>query len=1048
MLLLCLLLAVCTTGVAQPYYFRHYQTENGLSNNTVYCSIQGSDGFIWFGTKEGLNRFDGYRFKKIHHARIAQDKPNTEFVLSLHRDSKENLWVGSSQGLFLYNPETESLQPVVDSLRDVNAIQQDKKGRIWYIAIFTLHCYDPATNTDTAFPTEEYFPATSLAITPGGWMLATTENGFVYRWNTDAPGKERYDVFHLSAPPASRWVSRLYPENDSAVWVGTSNQGLKKLDLQTGRYTDVLSYNPDKTTIYIRDIKPYRQNEYWLATESGIFIYNTATGQISNLRKKFLDPYSLSDNAVYTLCADKEGGIWAGTFFGGINYHPHPFTYFHKYFPDNSAQSITGSAVREICEDQYRQLWIGTEDAGLNKLDPVTGKITQFRPTGQPGSISYSNIHGLLPDGNDLWIGTFEHGIDVMDIRTEKVYRHYIAGPGENRLRSNFALCFIRSRSGDLYAATSNGLAWYVKATDNFAVPPGAPGYGFIATLLEDHAGKIWVGSHNDGLYCYDPVNRVSVNYRYEKGNPNSISSNIINALYEDSTHQLWISTDGGGLCKLDASRTKFKTLTTRDGLPSNYIFKTIQDNRGQFWISTSRGLVSYNPADNNMQVYTKENGLLNEQFNYSSGYLQSDGTLYFGSIKGMISFNPDKFFANNFEPNLFITGLQVQNRDVLINRDSGWLKKSIVFTDKITLPYDRSSFSLDFAALSFTSPDLTEYSYKMDGLDKDWTYLKTNRKAYFTNLAPGSYTFRVRAAVNGKWSDRERTLSFEILPPFWATIWARMIYAAMALSLAYYIITTYHNRTQVKKEKEIYEAKIDFFTNIAHEIKTPLTLIKSPLENLREQWGEHADMKDDIQMMERNTNRLVSLVSQILDFRKTEAKGFRLEFSQENISAILEEAFLSFQSLAKKRHLQYTLEMPSTDIYAYADEEALNKIFYNLISNATKYAAERVLVQLLPVKEGENQVVVLFSNDGQLIPEDMADRIFEPFFRLKENHRQKGTGIGLSLARSLAELHGGRLFLQPRGDGVNLFVLELPAEQKIADKPAVHASQTSYQTN
>ncbi|WP_052955465.1 ligand-binding sensor domain-containing protein [Flavihumibacter petaseus] len=1049
-----LLLAItcCLTvanGFAQPYYFRHYQTENGLTNNTVFCSTQSNNGFIWFGTKEGLNRFDGYRFKKIRHATIAPENAHAEFVLSIFNDAKTgNLWVGSSLGLFLYDEKEEILKPVVDSLRDVNAIQVDQQGRIWFVSIFSLHCYNPRQKTCIGFEGEQFPPTTSLSLMPSGDLLASSIFGEVYRFTPGTSTHRAYNMFNRSAPSVSVWVHRVTAVNDTLALVGTSNQGLKRLNLRTGNYDDVFSRNADMTTIYVRDIMRNAADEYWFATESGIFILNTTTNQLTNLKKKFLDPYSLSDNAVYTLCKDREGGIWAGTFFGGVNYHPKPFTFFEKYFPDNSAASISGSAVREICEDKNHAIWIGTEDFGLNKLDPATGRITKYSPNGEPGSISYSNIHGLMPDGNDLWIGTFEHGIDRMDIRTGKVFRHYAAGTGPNTLKSNFGLSFLKSSSNNIYVATSNGVFWYVPAIDNFSRPPGAPEYGFMATLLEDHQGIIWIGSHNDGLYAYDPVNRITTVYKHAKDNPNTLSSNIINALYEDGKHQLWIATDGGGLCKLDASRKQFTSYTTSNGMPSNYTFKILEDKTGQFWISTSRGLVNMNPDNNTMRVYTKENGLLNDQFNYSSGYLQSDGNMYFGSIKGMIRFNPSGFFRNTYQPNLFITGLQVQNKEVAISRDSSYLKASILYTDKITLPYNRSSFSLDFAALSFTSPELTEYSYKMDGLDQDWTYLKANRKAYFTNLAPGNYSFRLKAAVSGQWVKNERVLKVEVLPPWWDTIWARMLYVAIAVSIIYYIIQSYHRRTQIRKEKEIYEAKIDFFTNVAHEIKTPLTLIKGPIDNLKDYLDIYPDIREDLLMMDRNTNRLVTLVTQILDFRKTESKGFRLEFARENISTILEDAFLNFQALAKKRELEYKLELPPNDVFALADEEALNKIFSNLLSNATKYAAEKVKVRLLPPGELDFVLQIEILNDGHLIPEDMAERIFEPFFRLRENSRQKGTGIGLSLARSLAELHGGRLFLlHDLTEPMNCFVLQLPLHQNAADKPSI-ARNTSYQTN
>ncbi|HEY4208528.1 MAG TPA: ATP-binding protein, partial [Puia sp.] len=362
---------------------------------------------------------------------------------------------------------------------------------------------------------------------------------------------------------------------------------------------------------------------------------------------------------------------------------------------------------------------------------------------------------------------------------------------------------------------------------------------------------------------------------------------------------------------------------------------------------------------------------------------------------------------------------------------DSSFLKKSILYTDRITLPYDQSSFSIDFAALSYPSPERTEYSYFMQGLDKTWTRIPTNRKVYFTKLAPGHYTFMLKAAVGGHWGHQVKDLAVEVLPPFWATSWAYLLYALVIMFLIWYIVRSYHRRTEIKKEKEIYEAKIDFFTNIAHEIRTPLTLIKGPAENLKEKIDEIPEIKEDVITMERNTNRLIALVTQILDFRQTETKGFSLDFSRVNITAVLQDTWLSFQALAKKKNIHFHFEHPAADVYGMADEEALNKIFSNLFSNAVKYGQEQVYVKLLPQRSDDEDILIEIANDGPIIPAEMKERIFEPFYRLKETIRQKGTGIGLALARSLVELHKGQLFLDDDWPGMNKFVLVLPARHQ-----------------
>lgn len=1029
---LCLLLLTAITASSQPYYFKHYQVENGLSNNTVYCSIQDKKGFLWFGTKEGLNRFDGYRFKLFKSDNEDNNLLKKDFIYCLFADEKDNLWVGTQNGLYRFDYAKERLVPFLDPLPEINDVQMDRQGQLWFRSNTTICRYNFTTRRLKKFPPDKTIHATALCMSGTGDMWFGSADGRLQRFDTLTQTFKGPDVFAHSPKMPTCFIKKIYPAGKDAIFIGTTCQGIKLYNITTNTYEDLLIYSTDKTTIYVRDITRYSSNEYWFATESGIFIYNTQTRAFTNLKKQISDPYSLSDNAVYTLCKDREGGVWAGTFFGGVNYYPKPYTPITKYYPDRTTQTISGNAVREICEDPDGNLWIGTEDAGLNKLNLRTGAFTHFKPTGTPSGIAYHNVHGLLIRGNEIWIGMLDHGLDIMDRRTGKVLKHYGSDINDCTFRNNFIVTMLQTRRGEIYVGSGGGLYRYRPATADFEWLRETPGGEFISCLKEDHAGIIWTGTHSQGVLYYDPLTRHWGRLQNNPADTNSLSINDINAVEEDSQHNIWIATEGGGLCKLDASRKRITRYTTQQGLPSNFVFKIVEDNNLILWVTTSKGLVRLNPATQHMAVYTKANGLLYDQFNYNSGYKDASGKLYFGSIKGMISFRPEDLVASQFVPPVYITGFQVHNKELLINRNKSPLQQSILYTKKITLPYDKSSFSIDFAALSYTSPEITEYKYMMEGLDKSWTCLPTNRKVYFTNLAPGEYRFRLIAATNGRWS-QEQQLQIVITPPFWNTWWARLIYAAVAIALVYAIIQHYHKRSQEKKEKEIYEAKFEFFTNVAHEIRTPLTLIKGPVENLIEKVDELPAIKEDVTMMERNTNRLMTLITQILDFRQTEAKGFSLDFTRVNISALVQEVYTSFQPLAKKRNLQYTLQLPDAAVVAQVDEDALNKIISNLFSNAVKYADTQITIQLLPVQKDDDQFILEISNDGALIPASMRERIFEPFYRIRENPKQKGTGIGLTLARSLTQLHQGRLFVKE--NAMNSFVLCLPLQPTIKKK-------------
>ncbi len=1008
---------------AQPYYFRHYPVENGLSNSTVYCSMQDAKGFMWFGTKDGLNRFDGVNFKIFH---IKNDFPNqlhtADYIYCLYADKHENLWIGADKGLYKFNAEKERIEPFIDSLKNINNIQIDLSGQLWFIANSVIYRYNFVSKILKQFPGSD---ASSLCLSDEGNMWFSTSAGLLKLYDDATKTFKEFDVFSHSPRPTSRWIQRIRPGDKNSIFIGTSSQGFKRFDLNTFSYDDVLTYDTNKTTLFVRDILKNSNNEFWLATESGIYILNTDTRNITHLQKKFLDNYSLSDNAIYTLYKDSEGGIWAGTYFAGINYYTSQFAEFHKYFPDNSSNSISGNVVREICKDQYQNLWIGTEDGGLNKLNLRTNNITHFKPTRKKASIAYSNIHGLMADGNDLWIGTFEHGTDIMDVRTGKVKKHFIAGPGKYDLKSNFALCFLHSTTGKILIGSSNGLFYYNKKEDNFTQATEFSENFFVSVLTEDRTNTIWIGTHDHGVFWYNLLNHKSGNLNhYDSGG--DLSNKTINDIFEDSNNNIWFATEGGGICQFNRERNTFIWYTIKNGLPANFVFKILEDDQKTLWISTSAGLVNLMPDHKSMIVYTQSNGLLNNQFNYHSGYKDEKGRLYFGSVKGMISFVPGEFKKNYFNPPVYITGLQVFNKEVDVNKDSSILKKSIINIDAIRLPYYQSSVSIDFAALSYVSPEMTVYKYKLDGLDKYWTTIHTNRKVYFTNLSPGKYVFRLKTSVNGKWNDSEKNLSIEILPPFYATRWAYFAYLLFGILLLYFLVRNYHKRQQTKKEKEIYESKIEFFTNVAHEIKTPLTLIKGPVENLMEKEFELPDTKEDLACLDRNTNRLINLVSQILDFRQTEIKKFSLDFLKVNVNEILYETFLNFKQLAKKRKLNYEIYLPDSEIYALADGEALQKIFNNLIGNAVKYAEKEVTISLKDVTKESDVYIIEFENDGHIVPKELEKKIFEPFYRIKDTN-QKGTGIGLTLSKSLTELHNGSLAMRFTKKNANIFVLALP---------------------
>ena len=1037
-----LFIIASATAEGQPFYFRHYQVENGLSNNAVICSAQDKQGFLWFGTKDGLDRFDGYSFKVFRYSPNDKGSIGSNFIHSLFEDSKGILWVGTESGIYRYDATTESFSALpTGSSGAIRDIVEDKEGNLWFISTFTLTRYNRSRGSFDYFDPDRYFEATSICFAEGSIWVASSK-GILYCYDSGNNRFTSFDMFAQGPRTVNPWIEKLYTDGKGRIFVGTAIHGAKLFDINTSLYRNILTYNPDRTEVFARNFIEASPGEYWIGTESGVFIFNLQTGELTNLKRKYNDPYSISDNAVYTFCKDKEGGIWTGTYFGGINYYPKQYNFFKKYFPKSGENSLSGHVAREIHQDKYGNVWIGTENAGLNKLDTATGLFTHFQPTGTKGSISYTNIHGMLVNDNELWIGTFEHGLDVLDILSGKIIRHYSEGTGPGMLRSNFIYCIYKTPQGAILLGTTRGAYQYNRSKDNFSLIEGLP-VNWFSSILQDKNGILWAGTYGNGIYFYNNKTKQAGNFRYAPADRQSIGSNRVNSIFEDSQARLWIATEGG-LCLFDPSENRFRTYTINDGLPSNFILSLLEDNEQKLWVTTSKGLVCFDPAKGAIKTFTKDNGLLNDQFNFSSAYKDAKGRMYFGSVKGLISFDPSLFTSNSFIPPVYITGFQIFDKDIMIGKKGSPLQKSITYTSQLVLKHNQSTFSIDFAALGYTSPEMTEYAYKMEGLDKEWTYLKANRKAYFTELPPNNYLFKVKAAnSSGVWNQLETTLAIEIRPPWWLSPWAYAAYTIAALFIIIYSIRNYHrsiaekNRRKIEqleiaKEKEIFQAKIDFFTNVAHEIRTPLTLIKGPLEKVIRKAGDQPEIKDSLRIMNKNTERLIDLTNQLIDFRQTEIKGFSLSFVQASISELLEETFISFKPLAEQRRLSFTIAMPLQKIHAFIDVEGFTKILTNLLSNAVKYALSKVHITLAATRPGDQFFTIEIFNDGFLIPIEMKEKIFEPFYRLKETEKQKGTGIGLALSRSLTQLHKGVLELRPAVGEMNHFTLLMPIHQDV----------------
>lgn len=1021
------------------YYFKNYQVQNGLSSNTITTILQDRKGFIWIGTRNGLNRFDGSTFKIFHNVLSDAQSLGSNSIFSLFEDNKEQMWVGTYSGIYLYDPQQERFSAFkLIPPGEVRFIAGDKENNIWIISNLTLYRYNQINSKITSFKLDND-QTIALHISKEGEIWIATANGIVKHYNHSNGTFKDYDIKKLYEGNKLTPIEDIFPVGDSSLLIGCMNKVLL-FNYKTESINNIFKNNSVSNDVHVHKIFPQPNNEYWLGTENGIYIFNIKTFETKIVSKDYSNPYSITDNVVSTISRDKEGGIWVGTFFGGVNYYSKQYNAFKKYFPEPNKISLSGNIVHEICKDSFNNLWVGTEDAGLNRINLSTGNITQFKADNKKGSISYRNIHGIIADGNELWIGTYEHGLDVMDLNTNKVIRHYDASSKPYSLASNFIITLYKTSKGDILVGTWNGLFKYNRKEDNFTLMPFFNSH--IQCIHEDENGTLWVGTYGDGVYYLNEKKNIKGRLEYQPGIPNKLINNYVNNLFEDKEKNFWFCTERG-LSHYDINTRKIKNYTIEDGLPDNQIFRIMEDNSGSFWISTAKGLSQYNISTNEFTNFHSANGLPTEQFNYNSSFKNNDGTLFFGTVKGMISFNPKDFIKNNFIPPVYITGLQINNAEAVVGNEKNGLHKSIIYTNNITLPYNSSNLSIDVAALSYIIPEMNEYAYQMEGIDKNWTVLKKNRKIFYTKLPPGKYIFKVKGSNSeGVWNNKETVLNLEILPPLWATKWAYLLYAFIISGIIVTIFRYYHlavtekNKRRIESikintEREIYNAKINFFTNVAHEIRTPLTLIKMPLDKLLNSNIADKNVNESLQTMKKNTNRLIDLTNQLLDFRKAEANKFSLSFSKTDINELVAEVFSTFRPVAEQKNISYKLDLPRITLHAYVDSEAVKKILSNLFNNAIKYANKIIKVKLLPFSSEDMSFHIEVRNDGYIIPDQHKEKIFEPFYRIKETEKEAGTGIGLPLARSLAQLHNGNILVKTSDDNQNILLLSLPIHQE-----------------
>ena len=1019
------------TGMGR-YAFRSLDINNGLSQNTVAAIIQDRFGFMWFGTKDGLNRYDGVSFQTFMKE---SGTLGNNFITSLYEDCLGQIWIGTDVGVYIYSPSGEKVERFVIQSnlnttieQTVHTIKGDRKGRVWIVSERQgIFCYDTNRGTLEHLQTDasgkkRLRNAGQIVFDQDDVCWLDIHDGNLYSSRDGLHTLKPVFSPEIKAPFKGKRINKLLPGPYNCLYVGTDD-GLMEVNLTSGALSSLLPGTAAAgESLFVREMVFYSDDVLWIGTESGIYVYNSRTGETTHLQSIYGDSYSISDNAVYAVCKDREGGMWVGTWFGGVNYYPRQYTYFEKFYPRSETDRM-GKRVREFCADRSGTLWIGTEDRGLFHFNPVTRSVEPFKDP-----LIYQNIHGLCLDDDALWVGTFSQGLNKIDLRTRKV-KHYAHLP-----KNIFSV--FRTTSGQLYLGTPSGLISYDSEKDTFSSVPELSGV-FVYYITEDKQGNLWLATYVNGVYRQNIRTKKWEHFVHDENKPRSLPSNKVLTVFVDSENRVWLTTQGGGFCRFDPSTTDITCNDSEKGLTSKVDYRIEEDNKGLFWISTNKGLLCFNPKKETFKVYTRANGLLDNQFNYQSSYKDENGNLYFGSINGFISFDPSTFISNDYVPPVVITDFMLFNKRVTVGDEGSPLKQSITLSDEIVLKPDQNSFSFRVAALAYHAPEMNTLMYKLEGYDSEWR-VAGNAPITYSHLPFDTYRLMVKGAnSDGLWNPEIRSLEIRVLPPFYLSTAAYVVYILLLLGLICSVFFYFrrrgvekHRRDMEKfeqeKERELYISKIEFFTNVAHEIRTPLTLIKSPLESVLKEKALPESIKTELEVMDENAERLLALTNQLLDFRKTGNKGFKLNLAECNMGAVIHSVYKRFIPLARKRGIDLKIELPEADIYAGVDKEAIIIVLSNLFSNAFKYAGTYAHLYLSADDE-ESSLLIVMDNDGEVIPLEMRDNIFLPFVRYRDGNKvESGTGIGLALARSLAELHGGSLVMD-RSLDCNRFIFSIP---------------------
>ena len=1051
-------------GQWQQPVFTRLSTNEGLSQGFVHAILKDSRGFMWFATDEGLNKYDGYKFTVYKHTPGNPASIRHNRVYDILEDKAGTIWVATAGGLDAFDAGTETFShyTIGRTALDISDIFQDSQQRLWLGTTTGLYRLDMKNKAFSRYAHRSADAGslsnnTVVRITEDrhGMLWVGTQNGL----NRFDPVKQQFQAyFHDPANPASlssSWIKTVYTDPSGTLWAGTLGGGICRFDPASSTFT-AFRHNPaDPNSIGYDDILSFVEDDrhnLWVGTENGgISVYNPTTNRFVTFGNDPADDSSLSSNSVYCLYKDDIGNVWAGTYSGGVNFRPRFGRKFRTFRNSPFQSSLSNNIILAIKGDATGIVWLGTDGGGLNRFDPKTSTFTAYKKQSPVGNSPNSDfiITVIEVEKNILALGYHRGGFDLFDTG-KNVFTHYVSSDHKNDLLATYSVNAMgKDHHTNLWIGTwAHGLYYYnrfTKQTTHFLHDAGNPNSlcdNNLNTILEDETGAVWVGTEN-GLDRFDWKTGLFAHFKEHLQRNPGFSSNTINCLLNDGAY-LWIGSTGG-ICRLHKKTGHVDLLTEKDGLPNGVINAMTRDDHGNFWISTNKGISRYAPKGGTFRNYGLSDGIQGNEFKPGSAYKMADGTLLFGGTEGLNVFHPDSMQDNTYVPPVYITDFQIFNKSVYAGEAGSPLSQHISQTHNITLAHAQDVFSIEFSALNYTLPQKNQYAFKLDGFDKEWSYIGTKRSATYTNLNRGNYVFRVKAANNdGLWNETGTSLALTILPPYWQTWWFGLLISSLIIGPAYAFYYVRINAIKAQKwalerivderterlhqEQVLNNLKSQFVSTTSHEFRTPLATMQSSIElvkmylDLPPEKGR-SRIEKHLSVIEKQITRFIDLMDDILTIEKMNAGKTAFNPVPTDVVALC-QTIVSTHFQHRKDDRRVDVQVIGTPCLLSLDEKTFSQALMNLLTNAFKFSAGNPLLQLT---FGGQQLSLSVSDHGIGIPQQDLPHLFETFFRAGNATAIQGTGLGLFIIKQSIERHGGSVAVQSQENVGTTFTVTLP---------------------